>query len=282
MQGSTYKNIVVSNAKDAVMNSTNAMRKIAELDLAPIKAKLMHKESGEGWSPARADAIEVEYRRFLCMMQMYPHENIAPLVDVDTFWHYHILDTRKYAADCQHAFGHFLHHNPNVGLGEDDAGDHQAFGERMHALYMATFGEACLSGAHAGGTAWCAASDAPGQQATAWCALDQAAAEQATAWCAVAAGAQSTAWCAVAADRQATAWCAVTSARRATAWCAATVVKQAKATAWCAATVTQQAKGTAWCAATVAKQAKSTAWCAVSSRQQATAWCAATSKAVAA
>ena len=210
MQGSPYKKIVVSNAKDAIMNSTNAMRKIAELDLDPIKAKLMHKESGEGWSPARADAIGMEYRRFLCMMHMYPHENIAPLVDVDTFWHYHILDTRKYAADCQHAFGRFLHHNPNVGLGEDDAGDHEAFGERMHALYQATFGEACLSGAQASSTAWCA----------------------------VAAGGQSTACRAVAADRQAT------------AWCAATVTQQAKGTAWCAATLAKQATATAWCAAT--------------------------------
>ena len=33
----------------------------------------------------------------------------------------HILDTRKYAADCEAAFGHFVHHFPYLGLrGEED------------------------------------------------------------------------------------------------------------------------------------------------------------------
>jgi hypothetical protein len=34
------------------------MNAIAELDLDPIKVKLMHKESGEGWSLERANAVE--------------------------------------------------------------------------------------------------------------------------------------------------------------------------------------------------------------------------------
>ena len=77
------------------------MNVINALDLDPIKVKLMHKESGEGWSLERANAVEFEYRRFLTLMKKYPHEQTSPLVDVDTFWHYHILDTMKYAADCE-------------------------------------------------------------------------------------------------------------------------------------------------------------------------------------
>lgn len=200
------------------MNSTNAMRKIATLNLDQVKIKLMHRQSGEGWSAARADAIEVEYRRFLCLLQMYPQEAIAPLVDVDIFWHYHILDTRKYAADCQQAFGHFVHHNPHIGLGEDNAADHQAFGARMHALYQATFGEACMGGidgAAQGASAWCALVTASKTPATAWCALVDSAASQAGAWCARvdSAPAAATAWCALVesgpAPAAATAWCAL-------------------------------------------------------------------------
>lgn len=126
----------------------DAYKAIAELDLEPIKVKLMHKESGEGWSLERANAIEFEYRRFLILMKKYPDEQTAPLVDVDTFWHYHILDTLKYATDCEAVFGYFLHHFPYIGLrGEADEEAHQRVGERMKELYEATFGEDYLRSA---------------------------------------------------------------------------------------------------------------------------------------
>jgi hypothetical protein len=263
------------------MNPTNAMRKIAEIDLSQIKVKLMHEQSGEGWSPEHANAIEVEYRRFLCMMHMYPNENIAPLLDVDVFWHYHILDTRKYAADCQQAFGHFLHHNPNVGLGEDDAADHQAFGERMHELYQATFGEACLTGAHAAGatqTAWCslngdqaqsqAQTEARTKGQTAWCSLADGAKALGTAWCSLAGGANAlgTAWCSLATKPHATAWCSVTAAAKGkTAWCSVTGVAAQQRTAWCSVSATKQQQ-TAWCSASDAAKQQHTAWCSAAAK----------------
>ncbi len=117
------------------------MHAIAALDLEPIKVKLMHEESGEGWTLERANAVEFEYRRFLFLMKKFPNEQTAPLVDVDTFWHYHILDTMKYAVDCDAVFGHFLHHFPYIGLrGEDDEAAHIRVGERMKELYEETFG----------------------------------------------------------------------------------------------------------------------------------------------
>ena len=107
-----------------------------------IKVKLMHRESGEGWSLEKANAVEFEYRRFLILMKQFPQEETAPLMDVDTFWHYHILDTLKYAADCEQIFGYFLHHFPYIGLrGEDDEAAHHRVGERMKQLYEQTFGE---------------------------------------------------------------------------------------------------------------------------------------------
>jgi hypothetical protein len=114
---------------------------IAALDLDQIKNKLCHVESGEGWSRARADAAEVEYRRFLCLMKAYPAERTVPSVEVDTFWHYHILDTMHYAADCHAAFGYFLHHDPAVGLDGASAAPERARGAaRMQALYAEHFG----------------------------------------------------------------------------------------------------------------------------------------------
>lgn len=124
------------------MHANKDFNAIAELDLDAVKVKLMHAASGEGWTLERANAIEFEYRRFLMLMKKYPHEQTAPLVDVDTFWHYHILDTLKYAADCEAVFGYFLHHFPYIGLrGETDAAAHERLGQRMKALYQTTFGE---------------------------------------------------------------------------------------------------------------------------------------------
>ncbi|WUR14607.1 glycine-rich domain-containing protein-like [[Empedobacter] haloabium] len=124
------------------MISSEQFNAIAALDLEPIKVKLMHVESGEGWSLEKVDAVEFEYRRFLYLMKMFPQEQTAPLMDVDIFWHYHILDTMKYAIDCEAVFGYFLHHFPYIGLrGEDDEEAHRRVGDRMKELYEETFGE---------------------------------------------------------------------------------------------------------------------------------------------
>lgn len=127
--------------------NTRDFEAIAALDLEPVKVKLMHQESGEGWSLDQVNAVEFEYRRFLYLMKRFPNEAAAPLQDVDTFWHYHILDTMKYAADCEAVFGYFLHHFPYIGLrGEDDLAAHARVGERMKELYEDTFGETYAKG----------------------------------------------------------------------------------------------------------------------------------------
>ena len=126
------------------MISNFDMNAILDLDLSAIKSKLMHRQSGEGWTAQQADSVEREYKRFLYLMKTFPTDQTAPSVDVDTFWHYHILDTMKYAADCEKAFGYFLHHYPYVGMegGADDAEVHEAAGDRMRAIYEETFGDA--------------------------------------------------------------------------------------------------------------------------------------------
>ncbi len=168
------------------MNSNAELNTIAALDLDPIKVKLMHKESGEGWSLERANAAEFEYRRFLCLSKLYPNEAMAPLLDVDTFWHYHILDTMKYAADCEQAFGYFLHHFPYIGLsGDDDEAAHHEVGARMKERYEATFGRTEIDqDATQGRTAWCSVTGK-----TAWCSVTGK-----TAWCSMTG---KTAWCSV-------------------------------------------------------------------------------------
>jgi hypothetical protein len=123
------------------MISTNDFSVINALDLEPIKQRLMNRSGAKGWTPERADAVEREYRRFLCLVKIYRDAPLAPVIDVDEFWHYHILDTKKYAADCERVFGYFLHHFPYAGMrGKEDEEARERIATRTRAMYEKTFG----------------------------------------------------------------------------------------------------------------------------------------------
>ena len=159
---------------------------IQTMDLGLIKFKARRREDGYGWSPDYADQMEVAYKRYLILHAKYPGVTLAPEQDVDRFWHMHILDTRKYAADCKRAFGHFVHHFPYLGLrGEDDALALQAAFDAMQALYAKEFGEPPPQ--VNASAAWCGV-DPAGQKA-AWCGVDPTQ-PAAPAWCGVDPGAR--------------------------------------------------------------------------------------------
>jgi hypothetical protein len=278
--------------------STSEFSEFEALDLAPIKMKLMHVESGEGWSAIRADAVETEYRRFLFLMKKYPDAQTSPTVDVDTFWHYHILDTMKYASDCEAAFGYFLHHYPYVGMGaESQDSDRIDAGERMRVIYEAEFGDATRSEAawcgspnkQAEGAAWCGS---PGKKGdvSAWCGSPNKKAEM-SAWCGSPGSKAETAWCGSPGVKAETAWCGSPgkklsiSAAVATAWCGSPGKAEGEsanaATAWCGSPGIKA--DTAWCGSPGKKLGLgaplATAWCgspgksAGVSANAATAWC---------
>lgn len=76
----------------------------------------------EGWSLAKVERIEMEYRAYLQVVRYFGGDgDVAPSLDVDKYWHHHILDTTKYMNDCQVIFGGYLHHYPYSGVfGPDD------------------------------------------------------------------------------------------------------------------------------------------------------------------
>ena len=83
---------------------------IDAIDLACITRTM---ETKRGWSPTKARWIEAQYKVFLYLCIEDP-TSAVPSADLDAYWETHILDTRKYAADCTSAFGGFLHHVPNA------------------------------------------------------------------------------------------------------------------------------------------------------------------------
>lgn len=118
------------------------IKRINDLNLEPIIVKLIDEEEGEGWSIEQAFIAEKMYKRFLILTLKYPDQSIVPTTTIDTFWHYHILDTKMYAIDCEFAFGFFVHHFPYFGMrGEDDAKNLQEAFDSTSELYLTEFGD---------------------------------------------------------------------------------------------------------------------------------------------
>jgi hypothetical protein len=114
---------------------------IDALDLSMIKLKLQDCEEGPGWSAERCDTVEIDYKRFLALKRAYPDREVVPNKEVDVFWHQHILDTEKYAEDCETLFGAFLHHYPYFGMrGEEDHANLCAAFVETQNLYELHFG----------------------------------------------------------------------------------------------------------------------------------------------
>ena len=124
---------------------------IFALDLDAVRIKLMDKSEGHGWTLQQAAQSELEYRRFLVLLAKYPDQPVAPPTEVVKFWHGHILDTMKYAKDCDKVFGRFLHHCPYFGMrSEEDATNLVNAFMNMQRLYDLEFGDARRSRAGAG------------------------------------------------------------------------------------------------------------------------------------
>ena len=145
--------ITVQTPKSALIEQ--ALQTLDGVDFSMLKLKMQDAEEGLGWSAEECDFVEQDYKRFLALKFAYPDEEIVPNQEIDKFWHFHILDTRAYAADCERVFGYFVHHFPYFGMRDaQDLQDlHVAFAD-TNALYMEHFGQQ-IDGAKGGGKGKC-------------------------------------------------------------------------------------------------------------------------------
>ena len=214
---------------------------IHALDLDPIKLKLMDAEEGQGWSRMYADRMELAYKRFLTLLVTHPEVTLAPCKDVDKFWHGHILDTLKYADDCDTVFGRFLHHFPYFGTrGPEDAANLAKAGEDTRRLYQEEFGTTqtgaddaamCSAAIRAENAAMCSAAIRAGSAAMCSAAVQ---AENA-AMCSAAIRGDSVAMCSAAIRAENAAMCSAAIRGDSVAMCSAAV--QAENAAMCSAAI---------------------------------------------
>ncbi|WP_456440812.1 glycine-rich domain-containing protein [Psychroserpens sp.] len=90
------------------MNVTDTL--LPNLDLDKIVKKTADKND---WSNEKALETEMQYRAFLKAIQQEDGVSFAPTPEIDKIWHNHILDTKKYAEDCEMLFDAPLHHVPS-------------------------------------------------------------------------------------------------------------------------------------------------------------------------
>lgn len=108
------------------------MKKIIDLDLGPIKYKLVVEK---GLDAATVSRHIIKYKRFLVLLYLYPETRFAPDHEIDDIWHAYILDTEKYREDCAQLFGRFLDHFPYFGLRSPE--DRKRLDEAyVHTKYM--------------------------------------------------------------------------------------------------------------------------------------------------
>ena len=118
-----------------------ALQIVNEWDFTLTKQKLL--EPGyAGWTQERADAAEQGYKRYLAITKALNGYQPVPNGDIDRFWHEHILDTRRYAKDCDQLLGSFLHHYPYFGMrGTQDNEAWKAASQFSNNVWKEAFGE---------------------------------------------------------------------------------------------------------------------------------------------
>lgn len=114
--------------------------KLTQLDLQPIAYSLIHSNEKE-WNIQRTNQAISAYLMFLLLIYLYPNSQLVPNQEIDRVWHYHILDTMKYAQDCETLFGRFIHHFPYFGeRGKIDKKNLQKSFEQTQMLFEEHFG----------------------------------------------------------------------------------------------------------------------------------------------
>ena len=134
--------IYPGNSSAIAMNQKTASeRRVNEESLDLIRCK-MNNSSDLGLDEEQVEMSIEEYRRFLILKMENPGVKLSPTGLMDKAWHTHILDTRRYAEDCEAMFGRFLHHHPSYkGAESGQRGDVLTrASEVMSSLYSEMYG----------------------------------------------------------------------------------------------------------------------------------------------
>ncbi len=224
------------NTSATLRTPEQIIQAIFALDLEVVKQLLRGKEDGEGWTADQANYYEMEYKQFLALSVKYPEADISPSRNVDAFWHAHILNTRKYAKDCENTFGYFVHHEPGVrdGSAEEKSRYENSF-QLFSTLKQREFSAIDTAEAPATQAAYCGLSSPLQVDKAAYCGLSESATLSDAAYCGLSKNAQENeaAYCGLSAPEKkaGAAYCGLSKPRA--AYCGLSVRGAAEAAAYC-------------------------------------------------
>ena len=115
---------------------------IEAIDFGSMKQNMQDRSDGLGWSARKCDWAEQQYKRWLFLRRKHENEAMPPNVEIDKFWHEHMLDTRSYFRDTARIFGYYQHHFPYFGArGDADEEDLNTTWRTVCQRFMAEFGD---------------------------------------------------------------------------------------------------------------------------------------------
>lgn len=124
--------------KAEIRDASRASTSIGALDLEYLLPKLEEAE----WHDDELQKAIANYKQFLMLCFLHPDQILVPPKNVAKVWQTHVtFDTRRYQKDCDNIFRHFLHHNANLGLSDDEEkGAVEICREQTLRLYIEHFG----------------------------------------------------------------------------------------------------------------------------------------------
>ncbi|MBE9224120.1 MULTISPECIES: glycine-rich domain-containing protein [Aerosakkonemataceae] len=141
------RQLIATNDRQNIDGILRFLQNLKVINLEALALRLMNPKTGFGWSHQQTLRAIARYFMFLFLMYLYPSGVIIPTKEIDRVWHTHIIDTRRYEADCLMLFGYFLHHDVcgNETEAEEQALD-SAFTETVK-LFENHFGAEILADA---------------------------------------------------------------------------------------------------------------------------------------
>ena len=98
--------------KNTLINAEKLNKTIDAISFDKIISKLSENLT---WSEKAEKEACKQYKRFLFLQKKYGDKyTLVPSIEIDEFWHQHILFTTQYQTDCEQIFGKYLHHIPTL------------------------------------------------------------------------------------------------------------------------------------------------------------------------
>lgn len=83
------------------------------------------------WTQQQRETSLARYEKWLRLKLLHPKSRLAPTLDIDLFWHLHMLSPVAYYRDCMRLFGRLLDHDGGFGKGPGEL-------EQLKSVFLRT------------------------------------------------------------------------------------------------------------------------------------------------